>query len=376
MASTRDYYEVLGVGRNASPEEIKSAFRKAALRWHPDRNPENKPQAEQRFREAAEAYGVLSDPQKRTAYDLYGHAGVSAGGFPVDFGRTIFEEFSDIFGDFLGFEDLFGGGGRGRRTRGQRGVDLQYDMYLAFEEAANGVQAKMRVPRMELCDLCGGTGAKPGAGPTACPSCGGHGQIRSQQGFFTVTRTCPACRGSGRVVRDPCQKCKGQGRIQQERTIEVRIPPGVDSDTRLRIPGEGEAGVGGPPGDLYVVLHVKDHPFFQRRNADLYCTIPINLAQAALGTEVSVPTLDGEERVKIPEGTQTGSIFRLKGRGLPDPHGGGKGDLYVNVRVVIPEKLTREQKKILQQLAETLEKENRPIERESSLFEKVKDIFG
>jgi molecular chaperone DnaJ len=378
MPTPRDYYELLGVSREASPEEIKSAFRKAALRWHPDRNPDNKAQAEERFREATEAYGVLSDPAKRAAYDRYGHAGVSGGAFTPDFTRTIFEEFSDIFGDFLGVEDLFGMGGHRRRASpAQRGADLQYDMYLSFEEAANGVQAKMRVPRLELCDLCRGTGAKAGAEPTVCPSCGGYRQVRYQQGFFTVTRTCPACRGSGRVVREACQKCKGQGRIQRERTIEVRVPPGVDSDTRLRISGEGEASMGGgPPGDLYVVLHVKEHPFFQRRNADLYCTIPINLAQAALGTEISVPTLNGQEGLKVPEGTQTGSIFRLKGRGLPDPHGGGKGDLYVHVRVVVPERLTREQKKIFQQLAETLEAENRPIERESSLFDKVKDIFG
>jgi len=377
VSTKRDYYEILSVGRGASSEEIKSAFRKSALRWHPDRNPENKSEAEGRFREATEAYGVLSDPQKRAMYDRYGHAGVSGAGFTVDFGRSIFEEFSDIFGDLFGFEEIFGVGTRGRRTRAQRGADLRFDMTLSFEEAAAGVQRKIKVPRLELCDLCGGSGAKAGSGPVPCPSCGGRGQVRYQQGFFTVMRTCGNCRGSGQVVRDPCTKCHGEGRIQRERTIEVRIPPGVDTHTRLRIPGEGEAGEnGGPPGDLFVLLQVEEHPFFERRNADLYCTIPVNIAQAALGTEIGVPTLNGTEKLKIPGGTQSGSIFRLKGKGLPDPHAGGKGDLYVNVRVLTPAKLTREQKKLLEQLSATLEAENRPAERDSSFFERVKDIFG
>ena len=375
-AQRRDYYEMLGVPRTAAAEEIKSAYRKAALKWHPDRNPRDKHQAEERFREATEAYSVLSDPQKRAAYDRFGHAGISGVGFDVGFNRTIFEEFQDIFGDFFGFEEVLGGGRRGR-SRVQRGADLRYDMSLSFEEAASGVTTKVKLPRLEFCEACNGTGAKAGTGVTACQSCAGRGQLHYQQGFFTVTRTCPACQGAGQVVRERCVECRGQGRIERERTIELRIPPGVDSQTRLRVPGEGEKGAsGGPPGDLYVVLEVKEHPFFERRNADLYCTIPISFAQAALGAEIFVPGLNGDEKLKIPEGTQTGSIFRLKGKGLPDPHGGGKGDLYVNVRVVTPGKMSREQRRLLEQLGATLQVENRPAERNSSLFEKVKDIFG
>jgi len=375
-AHKRDYYEILGVPRAAGADEIKSAYRKAALKWHPDRNPEKKQAAEERFREATEAYSILSDPQKRAAYDRYGHAGVSGVGFDAGFSRTIFEEFQDIFGDFFGFEEVFGGGRRGR-SRVQRGADLRYDMALTFEEAATGVNTKIKVPRLEFCEACNGTGAKAGTGVVACQSCGGRGQLHYQQGFFTITRTCPTCQGAGQVVRERCAECRGQGRIERERTIEVRVPPGVDSGTRLRVPGEGEKGAnGGPPGDLYVVLEVKEHPLFERRGADLYCTIPVSIAQAALGAEVLVPGLNGGETLKIPEGTQTGSIFRLKGKGLPDPHGGGKGDLYINVRVVTPTKLTREQRRMLQQLGETLPVENRPTARNSSFFEKVKDIFG
>jgi len=372
----RDYYEVLGVNRTASSEEIKSAYRKAALKWHPDRNPQTKQATEERFREATEAYGVLSDPQKRAAYDRFGHAGVSGVSFDPGFNRTIFEEFQDIFGDFFGFEDVFGGSRRSQ-NRVQRGADLRYDMTLTFEEAAAGVTTKIKLPRLELCEACDGTGAKAGTGVAACQTCGGRGQLHYQQGFFTITRTCPACQGAGQMIRDRCPECRGQGRIERERTIELRIPPGVDSQTRLRVPGEGERGVnGGPPGDLYVVLDVKEHAFFERRGADLYCTIPITIAQAALGAEIMVPGLNSEEKLRIPEGTQTGSIFRLKGKGLPDPHGGGKGDLYVNVRVVTPAKLTREQRRLVEQLGATLQVENRPAERNSSLFEKVKDIFG
>jgi molecular chaperone DnaJ len=372
----RDYYEVLGVGRSAPAEELKSAYRKAALKWHPDRNPEHKKDAEVRFREATEAYSVLSDPQKRAAYDRFGHAGLSGAGFDPGFNRTIFEEFQDIFGDFFGFEEVFAGGRR-RGSRAQRGADLRYDMTLTFEEAAAGVKSKVRLPRQEFCEICNGTGAKAGTGVAACQTCGGRGQLHYQQGFFAISRTCPACQGAGQVVRERCPNCRGTGRLEREKTIDLRIPPGVDSQTRLRIAGEGEPGTnGGPPGDLYVVLEVKEHPFFERRGADLYCTVPITIAQAALGTEILVPALGGEERVKVPEGTQTGSIFRVRGKGLPDPHGGGKGDLYVNVRVATPTKLSREQRRLLQELGETLPAENRPAERNSSFFEKVKDIFG
>lgn len=372
----RDYYEVLGLARTAGADEIKSNYRKAALKWHPDRNATHKKEAEERFRECTEAYSVLSDPQKRAAYDRYGHAGLSGVGFDPGFNRTIFEEFQDVFGDFFGFEEIFGGGHRGR-SRAQRGSDLRYDMTLTFEEAAAGVSTKIKLPRLEFCEVCNGTGAKAGTGATSCQSCGGRGQLHYQQGFFTITRTCPACQGAGQVIRERCAECRGQGRLERERIIELRIPPGVDTGTRLRVSSEGEPGVnGGPPGDLYVVLEVKEHPFFERRNADLYCTVPISFAQAALGAEIMVPTLNGEEKLKISEGTQTGGIIRLKGKGLPDPHGGGKGDLYVNVRVVTPSKLTRDQRRLLEQLGQTLQVENRPAERNSSIFEKVKDIFG
>jgi molecular chaperone DnaJ len=374
----RDYYEILGVSKAASVEEIKASYRKSALKWHPDRNPENKEEAEIKFRECTEAYSVLSDSQKRQIYDTYGHAGLAGAGSATDFNGTIFQDFHDIFGDFFGFEDLFGGGGRrGGRSRVQRGADLRYDMTLTFEEAAAGVNTKIRVPHQEYCETCNGTGAKKGTGVVSCQACGGRGQIVYQQGFFTINRTCPACQGAGQIVKERCPDCRGQGRVDRERTIELRIPPGVDTGTRLRVQGEGEAGPnGGPAGDLYVVLEVKEHPFFERRNADLYCTIPLSISQAALGTELQVPGLGGEERLKIPEGTQSGAVFRIKGKGLPDPHGGGKGDLYYHVRVMTPTKLTREQRKLMEQLNATLKVDNKPADRNSTIFDKVKDIFG
>lgn len=374
----RDYYEVLGITKTASVDEIKSAYRKSALKWHPDRNPANKEEAEVRFRECTEAYSVLSDSQKRQVYDTYGHAGLAGAGGAADFNSTIFQDFHDIFGDFFGFEDLFGtGGGRRGRSRVQRGADLRYDMTLSFEEAANGVTTKIRVPRQEYCETCNGTGAKKGTGVVACQTCGGRGQLVYQQGFFTINRTCPACQGSGQIVKERCADCRGQGRVNRERTIELRIPPGVDTGTRLRVQGEGEPGPnGGSPGDLYVVLEVKEHPFFERRGADLYCTIPVSMAQAALGAELQVPGLSSEERLKVPEGTQSGAVFRMKGKGLPDPHGGGRGDLYYHVRVLTPTKLSKEQRKLMEQLDATLKVDNKPAERGSSIFDKVKDIFG
>ncbi|MGB7848956.1 MAG: molecular chaperone DnaJ [Candidatus Acidiferrum sp.] len=378
-AQQRDFYEILGVSKTASVEEIKSSYRKSALKWHPDRNPENKEEAEIRFRECTEAYSILSDPQKRQLYDTYGHAGLAGATGQPDFNATIFQDFHDIFGDFFGFDDLFGGGGRrrGARSRVQRGADLRYDMTLTFEEAFMGVNTKIRVPRQEYCESCNGTGAKKGTGVVACSTCAGRGQLVYQQGFFTINRTCPACQGAGQIVKEHCEDCKGQGRVDRERTIELRIPPGVDTGTRLRVQGEGEPGPnGGPAGDLYVVLEVKEHRFFERRGADLYCTIPLSVAQASLGTELQVPGLNGEERLKIPEGTQSGAVFRIKGKGLPDPHGGGRGDLYYHVRVLTPTKLTKEQRKILEQLDATLRVDNKPAERGTSLFDKVKDIFG
>jgi molecular chaperone DnaJ len=374
----RDYYEVLGVTRTAAVEEIKSAYRKAALKWHPDRSPENKAEAEVRFRECTEAYSVLSDAQKRQIYDTYGHAGLSSAGAGQGFDSTVFQDFHDIFGDFFGFEDLFGGGGGRRgRSRAQRGADLRYDMSLTFEEASAGVTTKIKLPRQEYCEACNGTGAKKGTGVQACQTCAGRGQLAYQQGFFTITRTCPACQGAGQIVKERCPECRGQGRLEREKTIDLRIPPGVDTGTRLRVAGEGEPGPnGGPAGDLYVVLDVKEHAFFERRGADLYCTIPLSIAQATLGTELQVPGLNGEEKLKIPEGTQSGAVFRIKGRGLADPRGGGKGDLYYHVLVMTPTKLTREQRKLMEQLGYTIRVDNKPADRNSSIFDKVKDIFG
>jgi len=377
-ANQRDFYEVLGVSKTATAEDIKSSYRKAALKWHPDRNPENKQEAEANFRECTEAYSVLSDVEKRQVYDTYGHAGLSQMGGGVDFNGTVFQDFHDIFGDFFGFEDLFGGGGGRRgRSRAQRGADLRYDMTLTFEEAAAGVSTKIKLPKQEPCKSCQGTGAKAGTGASACQTCGGRGQLAYQQGFFTITRTCPACQGAGQIIKERCADCRGQGRIERDKIIDLRVPAGVDSGTRLRVPGEGEAGAnGGPSGDLYVVLDVKEHPFFERRGADLYCTIPVSIAQAALGAELTVPGLIGEEKLKLPEGTQSGAVFRVKGHGLPDPRGGGKGDLYYHVQVLTPSKLNRDQRKLMEQLGVTLKVDNKPAERGSSFFDKVKDIFG
>ena len=346
----KDFYEVLNVKREASIEEIKASYRQNALKWHPDRNPVNKEEAEIKFRECTEAYSVLSDPQKRQIYDTYGHEGLRGSNVGTDFNSSVFQDFHDIFGDFFGFEELFSGGRRGR-GRNQRGADLRYDMTLTFEEAAAGVTTKVKLPKQEFCSACNGTGAKKGTGSTACQTCGGRGQMAYQQGFFTITRTCPACQGAGQIIRERCLECRGNGRVEREKIIELRIPPGVDTGTRLRVTGEGEQGPnGGPPGDLYVVLDVKEHQFFERRGADLYCTIPLSVAQAALGTELQVPGLGGDEKLKIPEGTQSDAVFRVKGKGLPDPRGGGKGDLYYHVRVLTPTKLTREQRKLLEQL--------------------------
>ncbi|MBI4467328.1 MAG: molecular chaperone DnaJ [Acidobacteria bacterium] len=371
----RDYYEVLGVARGAADEEIKKAYRRAALQWHPDRNPHNQQEAEERFKEVTEAYSVLIDREKRAAYDRYGHAGLGSRAF-TGFDESIFADFSDIFGDFFSFEDLFGLGGERRRSRLRRGRDLRYDLDLSFEEAARGVSTKIKIPRSETCPACGGSGARKGTGPSTCTACQGRGQIRYQQGFFAISRTCPQCQGTGRILRNPCPNCHGQGQVPGERTLEIKIPPGVDTGTRLRIAGEGEAGErGGPPGDLYVVLKVGEHDFFERRESNLYCSIPISFPQAALGGEIRVPTLDGERSLKIPAGTESGTIFRLHGKGFPTLNGGGRGDLFVEVRVETPKKLSREQRRLIEQLAESLPAENRPAEK-ASLFERVKDIFG
>src|ERR1700723_2116186 len=379
MAATnsKDFYEVLGVTREATAEQIKSAYRKAAMQYHPDRNPEKKEEAEANFRAASEAYAVLSDSQKRSIYDRYGAAGLGNRGFDSGFNSSIFEEFQDILGDLFGFEDVLGGGRRrGGGTRGQRGADLRYDMSLTFEEASTGVSTKIRIPRHENCEACKGTGAKPGSGTSVCTTCKGHGQLAYQQGFFSITRTCPACQGAGKVIRDTCLTCRGQGRVERERNLEVGVPAGVDSGTRLRMTGQGEPGTnGGPAGDLYIFLEGKGHGFFERRGSDLICEIPISFVQASLGATMVVPTLKGDEELDIPEGTQSGQIFRKKAKGLPNPHG-GRGDMYISIRVVVPAKVSREQRKVLEQLGQTMRVENKPAERNSTFFDKVKDIFG
>jgi molecular chaperone DnaJ len=370
----RDYYEVLGVARGASEQEIKSAYRKLALQFHPDRNPNN-PDAEEKFKECSEAYAVLADGDKRAAYDRFGHAGVSGAGAAAGFDPAIFQDFSDLFGDFFGFGEMFGGGGGRRRSRAQRGPDLREDITLDFEEAVFGTETKVTVRRHESCEECRGSGAAAGKAPVTCRSCAGHGQVRYQQGFFSIARTCPTCQGTGSVITDPCPKCKGEGRVLRQRTIDAKVPAGVEDGTRIRFAGLGEAGTfGGPAGDLYVVLHVKEHSFFEREGNDLYCVMPISFTQAALGTEIVVPTLEGEHTLKIPEGTQSGTTLRIRGKGVPVLNGHGKGDLFVEVRLQTPSKLTKRQRELLQELDGITRIENKPQRR--TLLGKVKDIFG
>ena len=376
MSAKRDYYEVIGVGRDASEGEIKSAYRKLALEHHPDRNPGNH-EAEERFKEAAEAYSVLGDSEKRGRYDRFGHAGVggAAGPGASGFDPGVFSDFSDILGDLFGFGDAFGGsGGRGSRSA-NRGADLRYDLELSFEEAAFGKKTRIKVPHHETCSECDGVGALKGSGPATCPTCNGYGQVRYQQGFFSITRTCSQCQGSGQFIKDPCTHCHGDGRVVKEKTLELKIPAGVDSGSRLRVANEGDAGPrGGGAGDLYVLISVGEHEFFERREDDLFCHIPISFAQATLGAEISVPTLEGEETLKIPAGTQPDSVFRIRKAGISAANGRGRGDLYVNINVRVPTKLTREQRNIVSKLAETEEAENQPIQKK--ILEKVKEIFG
>ena len=378
--SKRDYYEVLGVSRTATDQEIKSSYRKLALQFHPDRNPGDKT-AEEKFKEAAEAYAVLADSDKRHMYDRFGHAGLG-GAATGGFDPTVFTGFEDILGglgDIFGFGDVFGG--RRRPGGAQRGADLRYDLEISFEEAATGTETTIQIPRHEACETCSGSGAAPGSKPTACPQCHGRGQLRYQQGFFTVARTCGQCRGTGSVIAKPCATCKGTGHVPKERKLTVKIPAGIATGQRMRISGEGEAGAaGGPTGDLYVVVHVQVHPFWQRDGNDLYCEIPVNFPTLAIGGEITIPTLDGDETFKIPEGTQTGSAFRLRGRGMPDVGGRGRGDLVVTVKVITPKKLTKDQKKLLEQLQGLLPKEKfEPTQvdgEDKGLFDRVKDIFG
>lgn len=379
MSSRRDYYEILGVARTATDQEIKSAYRKLAVKYHPDKNPGDT-EAENKFKEAAEAYSVLSVAEQRARYDRYGHEGVGANAGAGNWAAAGFGGIEDILGDIFGFGDAFGGsgnnrGGRNRATAVQRGSDLRYDLDITLEDALEGMNAPLRIPRLESCEVCHGTGAAKGTQPETCGTCNGAGQVRYQQGFFSVARTCATCRGTGRIVKDPCENCDGAGRVEQEKTLEVKIPAGVETGSRLRVAGEGEAGAnGGPSGDLYVVLNVKEHERFERQGSNLYSTFPLTFAQAALGTEVSIPTLgkDEDEKLKIPAGTQSGSIFRIKNKGMPILGGRGRGDLFVGASVVTPKSLTREQRKLLEQLA-AIEDEQVADE---GLMDKVRSIFG
>ncbi len=375
--SKRDFYEVLGVERTATDADIKSAYRKLALKYHPDRNPGDKP-AEEKFKEAAEAYAILADADKRARYDRFGHAGVSgAAGGAGGVDPTIFADFQDIFGglgDIFGFGDMFGGGRR--RGGPQRGADLRYDMEITFAQAASGSETAIQIPRQESCEACSGSGAAPGSTPTTCPQCRGTGQLRYQQGFFTVARTCGQCRGAGKVIAKPCQTCRGQGTTEKQRKLTVKIPAGIATGQRLRLTGEGEAGLlGGPPGDLYVVIHVAEHEYFQRDGNDLHCEVPLSFTTLALGAEIAVPGIDGDESLKIPEGTQAGTTFKVKGRGMPDVSGRGRGDLLVTVQAVTPKKLNKEQRKLLEQLAATLPPQKfEPTRRDDD--QEDKGIFG
>ncbi len=369
----RDFYEILGVNRDASDEDIKKAYRKLAMKHHPDRNPDN-PKSEEQFKEAKEAYEILSDGQKRAAYDQYGHAGVDqqAGG-----GGTggFADAFSDIFGD------IFGGGGGGRgggRSNVYRGADLRYNLEVSLEDAARGAETRIRIPTMAACEACSGSGAKKGSSPSTCPTCAGHGQVRMQQGFFSIQQTCPKCHGTGRYISDPCGSCHGAGRVKQHKTLSVKIPSGIDEGDRIRLTGEGEPGVnGGPPGDLYVQIHLKAHSVFQRDHDDLHCEMPVSFATAALGGEIEVPTLDGVARLKVPAETQTGKIFRLRGKGIKGVRSVSHGDLLCHVVLETPVKLTDRQKELLQEFEEISQgNAQRHSPRAHSWLDKVKNFFA
>lgn len=370
--SKRDYYEVLGVAKQASAGEIKKSYRRVAMKYHPDRNPDD-PAAEEKFKEATEAYEILSDDQKRAAYDQYGHAGVDP---QMGGGAGGFGGFSDIFGDVFG--DIFGGGGGGRGRGGsQRGADLRYNLDLSLEQAVHGDTLKIKVPTLVICEVCDGSGAKKGSSPKTCPTCDGQGQVRMQQGFFSVQQTCPTCRGTGQVISDPCDNCAGQGRVEQTKTLSVKVPPGVDTGDRIRLTGEGEQGVAGaPPGDLYVQVQVREHNIFERDGKNLYCDVPIGFPDAVLGGELEVPTLGGRVKLKIPPETQTGKMFRLRGKGVTPVRGGAPGDLLCRIVIETPVKLSREQLDLVKQLQTSLEKDGgAQSPRKSSWFEGVRSFF-
>jgi len=372
--SKRDYYEVLGVAKDADENTIKRAYRKLAMKYHPDRNPDDKEAAE-RFREVTEAYEVLSDREKRARYDQYGHAGVDdqmqdfwgRGGFQDS---HAFRDFGDLFGDVFG--EMFGFGGSGGHSN--RGADLRYNLSLTLEEAASGKEVELKIPRHAQCDVCHGSGARPGTNPVPCQTCGGHGQVQVSQGFFAVRRTCPACHGSGRKIESPCVQCVGQGRVRIEKTVKVKVPAGVYDGAQVRVSGEGEAGMhGGPSGDLYIAISLKPHPIFERDGADLYCTMPVTFPQAALGAEVEAPTLEGRVRIRIPAGTEGGKVFRLRGHGVPDVRTNQKGDLYVKVQIAVPKKLSPRQEGLLRQFADETGDEVYP--ERSSFLDRAKKFW-
>ena len=373
----RDFYEILGVAKNSSEEEIKKSYRKLAMKYHPDRNPDSK-ESEEKFKEVKEAYEMLTNPEKREAYDRYGHAGVDpnmggggAGGFA---GGGFADSFGDIFGDIFG-----GGGGRGGRAGPQvyRGADLRYNLEITLEQAAHGFDTTIRVPSWDKCDTCHGTGAKPGTSPTTCTTCAGHGQVRMQQGFFSIQQTCPKCHGNGKVITDPCQPCGGQGRIKRNKTLEVKIPAGIDNGMRIRSSGNGEPGTnGGPAGDLYVEIHIKAHAVFQREGDDLHCEMPISFVKATLGGEIEVPTLSGKVSFTIPEGTQSGKTFRLKSKGIKGVRSGYVGDLFCHVVVETPVKMTERQKDLLREFEKlTSEGGAKHSPQSKGWMDKVKDFF-
>lgn len=368
MSAKKDYYELLGVSRNASEEEIKKAYRKLALQYHPDRNPGDK-QSEEKFKEVSEAYQILSDAEKRAKYDQYGHAAFGDGSpFPGGFDFTA--GFEDVFGDIFG--EFFGGGAR--RGRG-RGDDLRYNLTLKFEEAVSGTEKKIKIPRHGPCETCHGSGAKAGTAPQTCPTCRGRGQVSFQQGFFSVSRTCSQCHGQGTMVKDPCANCGGSGRLRNLHTLNVKIPGGVDTGSRLKLRSEGEsAPAGGAPGDLYVVIQVEPHPIFIRENLDILCDVPISIAQAALGAEIDVPTLNGKVKMKIPAGTQSGKVFRMKGKGVNDVQGYHQGDQHVRVSVETPTHLTARQKELLKEFATAGGEDVNPMAK--GFLDKMKDLFG
>ncbi len=370
----RDYYEVLGLNRDASEEDIKKAYRRLAMKFHPDRNPDN-PKAEEQFKEAKEAYEVLTEPQKRAAYDQFGHAGVdpSAGMAGAGAAGAGYGGFADAFSDIFG--DIFGAGRA--RSNVYRGADLRYNLEISLEEAARGTETRIRIPTMEQCETCHGSGAKPGTEPTACPTCGGHGQVRMTQGFFSIAQTCPKCHGSGKVVQNPCATCSGAGRIKRQKTLSVKIPAGVDEGDRIRLSGEGEAGVnGGPAGDLYVVIHLRPHDVFTREGNDLHCEMPISFTRAALGGEIEIPTLDGSAKIRIPAETQSGKTFRLRGKGIKGVRSATFGDLLVHVMVETPVNLTARQKELLQELEDISQSDgSRHNPRAKSWMDKVREFF-